>query len=307
MTLENEYVSTSGHNSTLITAFITLQMFGWMGSSIVLLCVVCSRKIQRHATWINLCVTWILSGVSYSLLFLGHQLKDPPYHPLCLTQAALIYASPPLTAGATIALAIHLLFSVWSVYTFPHTGAQLHGTSSIILIILPYIPYLGVFIWVLVMGLQNPNAVIRDNSGMYCSMRFPSPGRFSSMFVAVTMVATVSIEGFIVAALYHNWRAYKHNNNGLLAMIIRVLCFSLFTALAVGISLVFVWYPNSASVPNIILALYPAAFVIIFSTQKDLLGLVTGRIHRQGDYSLAPAVKGQSMDKGITRFLNTDQ
>jgi len=67
------------------------------------------------------------------------------------------------------------------------------------------------------MGLQNPDSVIRANNGMYCAMSLESgpsmlvfhidglaafmlandnfSRRFSGAFVAVTMVATVLIEG----------------------------------------------------------------------------------------------------------------
>jgi hypothetical protein len=270
---QNKSASAGGSNSMLVTGFIVLHTFGWIGCTILLLTVVFSRKIQRHATWINLCLSWILFGLSFSLLFLSRQLKDFPYFPLCVTQAGLIYASQTLVAGTAVILAIHLLFSVRSTRSSPEiSGPQYHRIFYVMLIILPYVTYIGVFLWVLITGLHYPDTIIMY-SGMLCATTSLSPGRFVGPFVIVTMFATVSIEGIIITTFYRNWRVYRHKHRDLLATFIRVLCFTLFSALAVGISVVYIRNPNgsSTSVACFLSSLYPAAFFIIFSTQKDVL------------------------------------
>jgi phosphoglycerol transferase MdoB-like AlkP superfamily enzyme len=185
-------------NPMLITGFIALQMIGWLGCSILLLTIIFSRKIQRHATWTNLCLAWILSGVSFSLLFLGHQMKNTPYYPLCVTQAALIYASQTLTSGASVALAIQLLFRVNSlVYSSPEISPRFHRIRCIILVASPYLAFITFFIGVLVVGLNHPDTVQKSKNGMYCHIhdQFQVPAKLTTAFMVLTMFPTVSIEG----------------------------------------------------------------------------------------------------------------
>jgi len=258
----------------LITGFIALQMIGWLGCSILLLTIIFSRKIQRHATWTNLCLAWILSGVSFSLLFLGHQMKNTPYYPLCVTQAALIYASQTLTSGASVALAIQLLFRVNSlVYSSPEISPRFHRIRCIILVASPYLAFITFFIGVLVVGLNHPDTVQKSKNGMYCHIhdQFQVPAKLTTAFMVLTMFPTVSIEGIIILGLYRNWRTYQRDNGDLLGMIIRVCCFTFFSALSVGISFVYLSQPSSISVGRIIWALDPVAFFVIFSTQRDIL------------------------------------
>jgi len=259
-------------SSALITGFITVEMLGWIGCLILLLTVVLSRKIQRHATWINLCLAWSLSGISFSLLFIGHKLEDKPNHSLCLTQAALVYASPLLTSSATLALAIHLLFSIHSsLYSMPETE-RFHRIRSTILVIFPYLTYIAVFFWVIALGIQHPKHVKRLTSGLICGLdgKIPMPGKFSAAFVAATTIVTVSIEGVIITEMWRNWRAYQGENKDALAMIIRVLCFSLCSAISAAVTLVYLRMPTNIAVYRMVPALNPLAFFIIFSTQKDI-------------------------------------
>jgi len=256
----------------LTTGFITVGMLGWIGCLILLLTVVLSRKIQRHATWINLCLAWTLSGISFSLLFIGRQLKDDPNHSLCLTQAALIYASPLLTSSATLALAIHLLFSLHSsLYSMPE-NERFHRIRSIVLVIFPYLAYVAVFFWAIATGVQHPKAVKRLPSGLLCGLsnKIPTPERFSAAFVAATTIVTVSIEGVIITEMCRNWRAYKGKNKDGVAMIIRVLCFSLCSAISAAVTLVYLRKPSNIAVYRMVPALNPLAFFIIFATQKDI-------------------------------------
>jgi hypothetical protein len=260
-------------NPALITGFVTVEMLGWIGCFILLLTVVLSRKIQRHATWINLCLAWILSGISFSLLFIGRQqLKDKPNPNLCLLQAALVYASPLLTSSATLSLAIHLLFSIHSsLYSVPETE-RFHRIRTTILVIFPYLTYIAVFIWVVVMGAQHPKAVFRLPSGLICGIKIETPGRFSAAFVAATTIVTVSIEGVIITEMWRNWRAYKGENKDALVMIIRVLCFSFCSAVSAAVTLVYLRNrkPSNIAMYRMVPALNPLAFFIIFSTQKDI-------------------------------------
>jgi hypothetical protein len=116
-----------GSRRPLDVGFLALETFGWSGSLIILLTVIFSN-VRRHITWINFCMSWILSSLSYCLLLFARQDYGPePNHILCLVQSPLIYAAPTLyvsnliykkvilayiltrrTAGTTLALVIHV-------------------------------------------------------------------------------------------------------------------------------------------------------------------------------------------------------
>lgn len=81
----------------LINVFISLQLLGLFGGILVFFTVVFSSIAQRHITWYNFILSWIIFTTSYSLLFFSGQLKDAvPDLQVCVAQAALIYAAPPL-------------------------------------------------------------------------------------------------------------------------------------------------------------------------------------------------------------------
>jgi len=53
----------------LVSFFITFQMIAWIGLSIVLMTAWFSPNIQRLSTWYSFCVSWILYGISYSIVW----------------------------------------------------------------------------------------------------------------------------------------------------------------------------------------------------------------------------------------------
>ncbi|EDR06694.1 uncharacterized protein LACBIDRAFT_328614 [Laccaria bicolor S238N-H82] len=112
-------------NPTLIHTFIALQL---SGPSIFLLilatALLCKTRINRHPVWYNFCVSWVIFGVSFSLLTLcGEQFKFEPRKRVCFIQAGLVYAAPFLcvcsmflfTFLPKVTMRSYLLLSVLSV------------------------------------------------------------------------------------------------------------------------------------------------------------------------------------------------
>lgn len=86
------------HNSLqLINVFISFNLFGFFGTILMLLTVCFSRAAPRHPTWFSFAFSWIISTLSYSLLFLAGRLTGPePEYGLCLIQSIMVYSAPPL-------------------------------------------------------------------------------------------------------------------------------------------------------------------------------------------------------------------
>jgi hypothetical protein len=85
----------------LLNAWIALNFI----SNIILLPILVltflfsKRVTKRHPTLINVCMTWILSGIYSLLLFFGGRAKptDPePSKALCIAQTSLLYGILPM-------------------------------------------------------------------------------------------------------------------------------------------------------------------------------------------------------------------
>src|SRR6266498_1561310 len=89
----------SGHpiNVNGVRAFLALNFVGGIGLLLVIVTAIFSPNVKRLPTWFSFCASWIFSCISYTLLTLaGQQFTTHPSYPLCFTQAALVYAVPPL-------------------------------------------------------------------------------------------------------------------------------------------------------------------------------------------------------------------
>jgi len=249
-------------------------MFGWIGSLLILLTVLLSSKVHRHATWTNLCLSWIIACFSYSLLLITGQLYAPtPNSSVCLVQASAIYAVPALTAGATLSLAIHLWLNFRT--TGEMTAAQLRRDAfcSIILVAVPYFVPTGLFIGVFVYGLQYPDRVILADSMMYCGVDRLIPGKISAIYVAMTIVPTVALEAFVIICLYRNWKGFNRNARNGLGTVVRLSAFTFFGIFALAIGVTYLSSKSYGRLPNVLMALPPVTFVLVFASQMDLMNV----------------------------------
>ncbi|KAJ4495381.1 hypothetical protein C8R41DRAFT_292030 [Lentinula lateritia] len=120
-----------------------------------------------------------------------------------------------------------------------------------------------------------PDSVRVTGSGMYCNSGLAIPGRISAGVVAVVLVPVVVIEILIIASLRKFWSVFKSPGTSpsinTLSMIIRVLLFSIFGILALGLSLFFFFTIHHGAALNIVIAFIPVMAVFTFTSQKDLL------------------------------------
>ncbi|KAJ4466078.1 hypothetical protein C8R41DRAFT_77207 [Lentinula lateritia] len=228
--------------SALFILFIVFQLIGLVGS-ILILFTACISKIvrKRHWSWFSFVFSWIVSCVSYSLLA-GAPINWQPEYPLCLTQAALIYTVPTLTAFSSLALVIQVLVNVRALAEnrvnptaiTPNNGGNmsLHRLWTFLLLAIPYLSGAGMFAMSLVIGLRDRGTVRREPGGFYCNMENPIPGKLSAALVAVIMLICVSLGITICVILRKNWNAVRSDVQVPLATVTRVLCFSAFSVVA---------------------------------------------------------------------------
>ncbi|KAJ3004911.1 hypothetical protein NUW54_g4580 [Trametes sanguinea] len=264
---------TVGQEHTELKVFLTFQFSGAIGLLAVLLTALFAPKVYRHFTWLNFCISWLIYCISYTLLaFSGQQTRpEPPAYPLCLSQAALIYAAPVLVAMSTFSLVLQLLFTLTNALRPPPKGTQPKELlRNAFLLVSPYILWLGFIIAILVIGTKDPKDVRRSAGLVYCTIKTGTPGNITAVCVAAILLVMVGLDIYIGAVLYKNWRALRGSDRpGQIpfSLILRVAIFSFFCV--VGIGCAFVFLSNvSAFAGNTIIALMPLIAFLVFGTQR---------------------------------------
>lgn len=267
---------TGGHQPLLIWLFLSLQLFGFIGASLLLLLVASSKTIKRYSTWFSFCISWIISSFSYLFLFIaGQQMEAIPNHAVCLIQACLVYAAPVLTGLTALSVALQIWHRVSSVLE----GSKESRIRTIHLLIVPYVAFVSVFIAALVVGIQDPLAVQKE-SGMYCGIINGVPGRITASLVMCSMIAVFTFGVLTSIQLFKNWRVIReiqlmdtaYTSKWSLTLIFRFGIFAVAALVSVILGIVFLAQVGDSQDPaNIALACLPVAFTLIFGSQPDVL------------------------------------
>lgn len=81
----------------LVYTFVGFQLFAAIGHVAMIATALFSKRVLRQPSWINFSFSWLVSALSYCiLLFTGEIGAIVPTRGICLTQAALVTAMPPL-------------------------------------------------------------------------------------------------------------------------------------------------------------------------------------------------------------------
>ncbi|PPQ76145.1 hypothetical protein CVT26_011795 [Gymnopilus dilepis] len=230
-----------------------LSTIGLTGCSILLGIAMISKSVHRHSTWFGFIFSWIVSSVSYLLLFFAGQLENlnPPFN-LCLTQAALIYSAPPLTAASTLSLIVQVYFNICDIIC--NQMRRKEDVRSMILVVAPYFLHAAVTTGCLVLGLKIPSTVQREDlETPYCNMVNRVPSKIASISVVLMLVPTLCLEVLILRKLRKHWTIFR-NQKISLSTTLRVTIFSFFGALAVVISLIFASTKDRSPELNVIIS-----------------------------------------------------
>ncbi|KAJ7791358.1 hypothetical protein B0H14DRAFT_2935721 [Mycena olivaceomarginata] len=261
----------SPHHKTLINVFLTLQLLGLIGSCALVLTTTLSSRAPRNATWQNFFTSWIISTVSYSLLLFAGQVNVPePTFGVCLAQSGLIYGIPSLTAATTFGLIAQIWFSVQKLLAHQVKNERL---LTIGILLFPYVILFAMVLASWVTGIRNTDHVRVIGSGMYCHLNSSAAlGKASAAVVALLLLPTLALEISICVALRRNWGTFKRMKNSL-SIILRVMIFTVFGILAITLSGIFVFSGSHGAALNIVFATMPVVAVVVFATQKDIIGV----------------------------------
>ncbi|TFK43286.1 hypothetical protein BDQ12DRAFT_171976 [Crucibulum laeve] len=275
-TLTADYNIVHGTHEQLV-AFLVLNMWpSHLGLPVLLVTILLSKRIQRHATFINLCVAFIIVGISSTLLvYAGRTTGPEPSRMLCLLQASLLYGMPPLTSMAAFTLVLQMFLVIRAAYQGEEYLDRDHVARLWTMLITPYVAFfIGVLVTAIV-GANDPSRVSRNRRFFYCSVQSLPLTNTITIFAAIVLLATFVIEVWTVLILYKRWTALRAGGSSLrwsmeLNLPVRIMGFGFYIIIAMSLSLLSIKSPSSP-VPDLVIASAATVVMLIFGTQLDIL------------------------------------
>ncbi|KAF5363741.1 hypothetical protein D9756_000608 [Leucocoprinus leucothites] len=289
-----------------LVAFLVLNVWpSHFGLPLLLAIVLFSKRIHRHITFINLCVAFIIIGVSSSLLLYAGSFEGPePSQMLCLLQASLLYGMPGLSSMAALMLVLHMFLVIrahyhgqeyldrdhplklWAVRTT--LLADSTSDPHRVLLQMAVSPYIVFFVCVLTtaaMGASHPERVSRNRRFFYCSLDSLPLTNTLTTVSAVILVATAVLEVWTIIILYRKWKIQRDSfpTRGALELSLpfRIITFGFYIIIAlslnripISLSLLSIKSPESP-VPDLMIATAATVVMLVFGTQKDILRVLS--------------------------------
>ncbi|KAF9008814.1 hypothetical protein BDQ17DRAFT_1348993 [Cyathus striatus] len=261
-----------------LVLFLVLNVWpSHFGLPLLLLVIFSSKNIQRHPTFINLCIAFIIVGIMSSslLLYAGKLIGPEPSKMLCLFQASLLYGMPPLTSTAAFTLVFQMFLVIQAAYRGKEYRDQDHAGRLWAMILFPYLFFFVSVIVTAVVGASMPENISRNRRFFYCSVESLALTNALTIFAAIALFMTLITEACTVYILCKRWVALKRNDTTLgwtieLSLPLRILGFGLYIIVAMSLSLLSIKSPSSP-VPDLVIAAAASVVMIIFGTQTDIL------------------------------------
>lgn len=257
--------------------FLVLNMWpSHFGLPILLAIVLFSKKVQRHATFINLLIVFMVVGISSSVLVYAGKTSGPEPSPsLCLLQASLVYGVPGIASVAAFALVFQMFIVIRAAFYEKPYREKDHVVRLWIMIMAPYATWLVWIIATALVGSANPSNVSRDRRVFYCSVESDALTDCLTLFAAVVLFATWVFEVWTIVLFYKRWVSIERGRTGMftaaeLNLPIRILAFGIYIVVALSLSLLSIKAPESP-VPDLVIAFAATVLILIFGTQPDIL------------------------------------
>ncbi|KAF8491010.1 hypothetical protein JB92DRAFT_3007418 [Gautieria morchelliformis] len=223
---------------------------------VILLFAVFSQRVSRGPTFLNFCITWIFSSVTFSILLYRGTEGNTVVNSLgevapniCLTQAALTEGAQVMTACSTLALVIQL----WLTVRASIHGDSLHGIKqnrwmTCALLVTPYILFIVFAFPSVVVGMDlivvNGSPVERAIPANFYCMVVQLNSFVQAVYGATftLLMITMVFDVLIIRVLYLHWIVFRSSDYQAksvvpLSTLLRVVLFSFYrvvVAVALG-------------------------------------------------------------------------
>ncbi|KAF7776645.1 hypothetical protein Agabi119p4_5038 [Agaricus bisporus var. burnettii] len=182
--------------------------FNLIGNTILLPLIVLtflfSKTAKRHPILINLCMTWIFSGVFSLLLFYKRQHDGPePDLYLCIAQASLLPGIVPMWSVAVLEMIYYMLHTSRG----PHLSSRWKGLPLAIVLSAPYIVHCSFTIGASLLALRNPDKVSRHL--VFLKEQLDADFDLIVLFTLAVCVIIIILEVALAVIIYRSWRTRR--------------------------------------------------------------------------------------------------
>ncbi|KAJ6508751.1 hypothetical protein C8R45DRAFT_815792 [Mycena sanguinolenta] len=230
-----------------------------------------SKRAKRHPTLINVCMTWILSGIFSLLLFYAGQDRGlEPEKALCIAQASLLYGIIPMWATAVFVL-------LWNMILVVHNPTASVGRFKMSLMLsAPYIVQIGFSTTALIKSVNEPKLVTRSLRFFYCAVKWHRLAMVTTLFtslVGTAITIAMSTSFYLAVLLYRNWDGLRHAGRPSHVhghLLLRVFIFGGYIVFGFVANIILMVAPHNLS-PDMYAATIGTVIFLVFGTQADVL------------------------------------
>ncbi|KAF8528595.1 hypothetical protein JB92DRAFT_2863353 [Gautieria morchelliformis] len=273
----------TAQNMRMRTAWIGLQLAGQVTLPILIATLLFHKRIaRRNPTVINLCIVWTLATIPPELLFYTGRYNETPSTMLCLFQASMISAMPPMAATAYLAVVVHAGTVLHEIIHSHIPRPFALDLRMIVLLSSPYISFFTFSLYIAVVGARNPDDVVR---GLFVcevlnhNLSFPV---FS--FTVVVAALTLIAQFWVSVMFYRNYLARRRRrtygsrtskrplrelSSVDIQLLIRMVAYTIFEIVVMVASISAIFNPE-LNAGTLLLATPPIAVFLIFSTSRDI-------------------------------------
>jgi len=142
-------------------------------------------RITRLPTLLNMLLIWIWNGILSCLLLYANQYALPtPGRGICIAQASLIWAAAPMYSCSIFCLILHVWWGCRNSAKYGTCASyKVNSTLSAVLLLLPYVLFLGFGTLGAVVAMSDPAAVTLSRRVLYCAV---GHGQYSTSTSATT-------------------------------------------------------------------------------------------------------------------------
>jgi hypothetical protein len=227
-----------------------------------------SKRAKRHPTLVNVCMTWILSGVFSILLFYGGQERGPePQKPLCIAQTSLLYGITPMWAVAVLVLLCNMIMVI------NRPKLSISKLKMLVMLSAPYIVQIAFSAVALYGALEHPQRVSRARRFFYCTVKWHNLAMAMTLFTSIVGAAITIAMIYLAVLLYRNWHGFRHAGRPSHVhgqLLLRVFIFGGYIVFGFAVNIISTVAPHNLA-PDMYAATIGTVIFFVFGTQADVV------------------------------------
>ncbi|KAI0046452.1 hypothetical protein FA95DRAFT_1606889 [Auriscalpium vulgare] len=227
-------------------------------------------KAKRDITLVNICITFIITGISACLLLYAGQYTGPePNQILCIIQAGLTESCPPMWATALLAFVIYMRNSASTI-----TGTRPFSVySKLAMIIAPYIVFVLFLTANILSGAQHPDLVTRSTRFLYCDINSNAlsiaAASTTSLISLTAIVLTIQLGVRLWKSMSYMKRAGV--GSGVTTLNLRLIIFAIYIMVGFIFTLITLFGHPDPTPRDMYIGTLGLAVFFVFGTQRDVL------------------------------------